>query len=212
MKQDNLRVAEDCGRIVEAVLFAHAPGMNTIRGDIIRAVKRAIFRCPPILRRQLMFGVMQLHGGFRLGGALGKSNTFENDLMKLIFNATTISGMARDDAAPVTSLHCSLHTGADPTDTMDQTTQEIAYTTYARIPVLRTSGGWTVSGNAVVPVAVVDFPIMTAGAGGTATYGAIGTLLTAAGKVLYYGALSPTIAVVNGVIPRWAVTSTATED
>lgn len=142
----------------------------------------------------------------------GFGDTFENDLLKLIFNATAIANVA-DNAAgsPLTNLYVSLHT-SDPADTGNQTTNEIAYTTYARVAVARTSGGWTVTTNSISPAANIDFPVMTAGAGGTATHWAVGTASTSTGKIIGAGALSPTISVVNGVIPRITTASTITLD
>lgn len=142
----------------------------------------------------------------------GFGDTFENDLMKLIFNATAIANIADNAAAsPLTSLYVSLHT-SDPTDAGNQTSNEIAYTGYARVAVARTSGGWTVTGNSVSPVANIDFGQMTAGAGGTATHIGIGTASTSTGKLLAAGAISPTISVVNGVIPRITTATTITVD
>jgi hypothetical protein len=141
----------------------------------------------------------------------GKSSTFENDLVKLIFNATAIANVA-DNAAtsPLTSLYVSLHT-ADPTDAGNQTSSEISYTGYARIAVARTSGGWTVTGSSASPVSNIDFGAMTAGTGGTVTYFAVGTAVSGTGKILYAGPVSPTISVVAGVTPRLGTGTTITE-
>lgn len=141
----------------------------------------------------------------------GKSAAFENDLLKLIFNGTAISLIADNTATtPLTNLYIALHT-SDPTDAGTQTSGEIGYTGYARIAVSRTSGGWTVTSSSVSPVANIDFGLMTAGAGGTVTYWSVGTLASGAGKILYSGTVSPTISVVNGVIPRIGTASTITE-
>lgn len=142
---------------------------------------------------------------------MSKGNTFENDLLKLIFNATAIANIA-DNAAtsPLTNLFVSLHM-ADPGEAGDQTTSEVAYTGYARVAVLRTSGGWTVTANSVSPNANIDFGKCTAGTA-TATHAAIGTSLTGAGKILYKGALSSPLSIATGVIPRIETGSTITED
>src|SRR5688500_6961057 len=133
---------------------------------------------------------------------MSKGNQFETDWLKLIFNATAIANLADNAASsPLTNLCVSLHTG-DPGEGGDQTTNEIAYTGYARVAVARTTGGWTVTGNSVSPVANIDFGEMTAGAGGTATHFAVGTASSGAGKVLYKGPLTPNIAVAVGPIPR----------
>jgi hypothetical protein len=142
---------------------------------------------------------------------MSKGNTFENDLLKLIFNGDAIANLADNaGASPLTNLYVSLHT-ADPGEAGDQESNECAYTSYARVAVARTSGGWTVSANSVSPAANIDFPQATGGSE-TATYMAIGTASSGAGKILYSGAITPTIAISNGVIPRIGTGSTITED
>jgi len=143
---------------------------------------------------------------------MSKSNAFENDLLKLIFNGTPIANLADNAASsPLTTLYLSLHTG-DPGDGGDQTTNEISYTGYSRKAVARTGAGWVVTGNSVSPAANVEFGEMTDGAGGTATHAAIGTAASGAGKILYSGALTPNISVALGITPRIRSTSTITED
>lgn len=144
---------------------------------------------------------------------MSKGDTFENDLLKLIFNATAIALIADNAAStPLTNLFVSLHT-SDPGEAGNQTTNEIAYTGYARVAVARTSGGFTVTGSSVSPAANIDFPLMTGGAGGTVNFWAVGTVTTGGtGKILYSGAVSPTLSVVNGAIPRLTTASTVTED
>lgn len=143
---------------------------------------------------------------------MSKSNAFETDLLRLIFNGTPIANLADNAAAgPLVSLYVALHT-ADPGEAGDQATSEVAYTGYARVAVARTSGGWTVTGNSVSPVAGIEFPEMTGGSNGTATHASVGTAASGAGKILYKGALTPTIAYALGVTPRIKTTSAITED
>jgi hypothetical protein len=142
---------------------------------------------------------------------MSKGDTFENDLLRLIFNATAIANIADNAAAsPLTNLFVALHT-ADPGEAGTQTTNEISYTGYARATVARTSGGWTVTANSVSPVATISFGACTAGSG-TATHASVGVAVSGATKILYSGALSPTIAVSVGVTPQIAAGSTITED
>lgn len=142
---------------------------------------------------------------------MSKGNTFENDLLKAIFNATAIANLLDNAAsAPLTNLYVSLHT-ADPGETGDQTTSEATYTGYARVAVARTTGGWVVTANSVSPVAVIEFPNGTGGSG-TITHGAIGTAPTGVGKILYSGTVTPNIVSGNGVQPRLTTASTITED
>lgn len=140
---------------------------------------------------------------------MSKGNTFESDFLKLIFNATAIADLARDAAAPATTLTVALHT-ADPGEAGDQTTSETAYTNYARQTVARTTGGWTVTNNSVSPVANIDFPECGATPGGAITHFSVGTGVS--NKLLYSGTVSPNITMATGVVPRLKTTSTITED
>ena len=143
---------------------------------------------------------------------MSKSNTFENDLLGLIFNGTVIANLADNaSTSPLTNLFVALHT-SDPGEAGNQSTGEISYTGYARVAVARTSGGWTLTANSISPVAAIEFAEMLGGTGGTATYASIGTASTGTGKILYSGALTPTVLVATGVIPRIKNTSTITED
>tara|TARA_R110000823_G_scaffold191869_1_gene323519 strand:- start:58 stop:486 length:429 start_codon:yes stop_codon:yes gene_type:complete len=142
---------------------------------------------------------------------MSKSNAFETSLLNLIFNATAMTGVAENhSSSPITSLYVSLHT-SDPGETGTQATNEIAYTSYARVAVVRTSSGWTISGNSVSPAAAIDFPAGTGGSG-TATHMGIGTLTSGAGVLLYSGAISPTIVTGNGITPSLTTATAITED
>lgn len=143
---------------------------------------------------------------------MSKGNTFENDMMKLIFQATAIANLADNAASgPLTNLYVSFHT-ADPGETGNQTTSECAYTSYARIAVARTSGGWTVTANSVSPVAAITGVAATGGSE-TITHFAVGTDgTTGTGKILYSGTVSPNISVSNGVTPVLTTATAITED
>lgn len=146
---------------------------------------------------------------------MSKSDAFETDLLKLLFQNVTIAGIG--DATGIVgsgtagSLDVSLHT-ADPGETGNQTSSEISYTPYARQAVARSTGAWTVTGNSVSPASTISFPPMTSGTGGTASFWAAGSALTGTGKILYSGAISPTIAVANGVTPQLTTGTAVTED
>ena len=140
----------------------------------------------------------------------GKGSTFDNDFLKLIFNAVGIPNLADNAASgPLTSLYMSLHT-ADPGAGGSQTTSEASYTGYARQAVARTSAGFTVSGATVTLTAAVVFPTAT---GGTETeiYAAVGTASSGTGKILYRGPLTPSLAVTSGIAPQLTVGTTITE-
>lgn len=142
---------------------------------------------------------------------MSKNDTFENDWLRLIFHAVAIANMADNAAtAPLSNLYVSFHT-SDPGEAGNQTTNECAYTSYARTAVARTSGGWTVTGNSVSPVADVDAPEATGGSE-TATHFAVGTAVSGTGKVLYRGALDNPIVISTGVTPSLGAGTMITED
>ena len=142
---------------------------------------------------------------------MSKGNTFEDDILKLIFNATAIANVADNaSSSPLTNLSVALHT-ADPGEAGSQTTSECAFTSYARVSVARTTGGWTVSSGSCSPVANIDFPACTGGSE-TATYASVGPTGGGATKIFYSGGLSPTVAVSSGVTVRLTTASTITED
>ena len=140
----------------------------------------------------------------------GKTTTWANDLLKLLFQAVPVANVA-DNAAtsPLTNLYIILHT-ADPGVAGAQNTSEAAYTGYARVAVARSAVGWTVTGNSVSPASTIVFPAATAGSE-TEIFWGIGVAATGAGTLLYSGSITPGIAVSNGVTPELTTSSTATE-
>lgn len=142
---------------------------------------------------------------------MSKGNIFENDLLKLIFNATAIANIADNAASsPLANLQVGLNT-ADPGEAGDQTTSEAAYTSYGRVAVARTTGGWTVTNNSVSPVSAINFPAATGGTE-TETHFNVGTAGSGAGKILYSGTVTPNINVANGVTPQLTTGTAITED
>lgn len=145
---------------------------------------------------------------------MSKGNAFETALLNLLFTNANIAniGDATGLRASTTagSFFVALHS-ADPGEAGDQTTSEVAYTSYARVAVARSGAGWTVTGNSVSPAANIDFPACTGGTV-TATHFSIGTVTSGAGLILYKGAISPTIAISTGVTPRLTTATAVTED
>ncbi len=133
-----------------------------------------------------------------------KSTSASNSILALIFNATTWGDIAENDSSsPATNLYLSLHT-ADPGVGGSQTTNETAYTNYARIAIVRTTSGWNVpSGGATANAALAQFAQCGA-SGATLTHVAIGTGASGTGLVLYAGALTSSLAVANGIQPQFA--------
>jgi hypothetical protein len=121
------------------------------------------------------------------------TNGSESSLLQLIFNATNWTNIADNTVtAPLTNLFVSLHT-ADPGEAGSQTTNETAYSNYARIAVARTSGGWTISGTdptQVVNAATITFA-QCGVTGATITHWGIGTLASGAGVLIASGPVGP---------------------
>lgn len=138
---------------------------------------------------------------------MSASNAFETDLLKLILqnvdaaligDATGLRG-----STTAGSLWISLHT-ADPGEAGDQTTSEATYTGYARVAVARSTAGWTVSGNNGDNAAAINFAQCTGGSN-TITHFGVGTAGTLAGKLLFKGALTASLAVSNGITPSFGI-------
>lgn len=136
-----------------------------------------------------------------------KSNTTENALLLMIFNSSNIANLCSANGR--TQLFFSLHTSS-PGEAGDQTTNECAYTSYARVGVDRSGSGFTVTNNSVSPAAAVTFPAATGGTE-TATHFGVGTDSAGAGVLLYYGAISPNVSISSGVTPRLTTSTAITE-
>jgi hypothetical protein len=142
------------------------------------------------------------------------SDTSESAILSLIFNATTWANYAINaTTTPETNIICALHT-ADPGDAGTQSTSEATYSSYARVNVARTSGGWTISGTnptQAAPVAAINFPAGTGGSG-TVTYFSTGKSGGGATPILFSGTVTPNIATGNGVTPSLSTATTITLD
>lgn len=207
-------------KIVQAVGFAHKPGRNTIKADIWRFFMRLfvwLLHRPSVplgWRQSALFSVLNFRHSFlgrpMFAGA-SKGDTYENDLLKLLFNATAIANVADNAASsPFTNLSVALHT-ADPGESGTQTTSEATYTSYARVSVARTSGGWTVTSNSVSPVATISFPAGSGGSG-TVTHFSVGPTGGGATKIFYSGTVTPNIVTGNGITPQLTTATAITED
>ena len=146
---------------------------------------------------------------------MSKSDTYENDLLKLLLNATAIANVADNTAtAPTTALWAALHT-ADPADTGTQGTNEVSYTGYARTLTQRSTGtsGWTIASGAANPVSAITFPQATSTSTGTITYFSVGlSSSSTSGKIFYSGTVTPNINYGQNVTPSLTTGSGITED
>lgn len=117
------------------------------------------------------------------------ANGTQTNLLKLLFQAVNWTSVADNTASsPATNLYVSLH-NADPGEAGSQTTNETAYSSYLRVAVARTAGGWTVSGTApaqVTNISAITFPQCGA-SGDTLTHFGIGLASSGAGTLLASG-------------------------
>lgn len=137
---------------------------------------------------------------------MSKGNTFENDLLLLIFNNVDVAligdAAGLQNSAAAGSLYVSGHT-ASMGEAAAQNTTEAGYTGYARAAVARSGAGWTVTGNAVENAAAVSLGACSAGSA-TLTDFAVGAESSGAGKVCYKGPLGASLAVSAGITPEFA--------
>jgi hypothetical protein len=138
-------------------------------------------------------------------------NTTENAILDLVFSATTWANYAINaTSSPETNIHVALHT-ADPGDAGTMSTSEVAYTSYARVNVARSTGWTAASSGSVSPAANVDFPEGTAGSG-TVTHFSTGKTGGGATAILWSGTFTPNQATGSGIIPRLSSATTITLD
>jgi len=140
--------------------------------------------------------------------ASGKGNTNAAGILQAIYQAafTDLSTLLANAASPVTTLYVSLHT-ANPGAGGAQNTSEATYgggTGYARVGVVRTNVGWTLTGETITNAAAINFGACVGGTGETETYIGIGTALSGAGTLLWFGALTASLAVSAGITPSIA--------
>jgi len=129
--------------------------------------------------------------------------------LRLLLNATPLANVWDNaSSSPIGDLWLSLHS-ADPGETGTQLTNEIAYTPYARVAVIRNTTGWVVSDVTGIcsPVVSIVYPILTVGSG-TCTHVGIGRDVTGAGYLFASGTISPNIVISLGIAPELTTAST----
>lgn len=140
---------------------------------------------------------------------MSASDTTENAIMLLIFNATAWANYADNAASsPQTNIHMALHT-SDPGDSGTMSTNEATYTDYARVNVARSGSGWTVTGGSVSPAATIQF-VIGSGGSGTVTHASAGKTGGGAAAILITGTVTPNIVTGNGVRPELTTASAFT--
>lgn len=145
-----------------------------------------------------------------MAGEKGNSNS--TGWLQLLFQGTVLTALntlVANAASPATNLYVSLHT-ADPTAAGTQSSNEATYgggTGYARVAVVRTSSGWSLSGETITNVGAINFGACVGGTGETETYVGVGTGSTGAGTLLWAGPLTSSLAVSNGITPSFAASA-----
>jgi hypothetical protein len=134
---------------------------------------------------------------------MSKSNTWETNILQLLFTATAIPNIADNTGtSPLSNLWVSLHT-SDPGETGNQSTNEANYTGYVRVTVSRSSSGWTISGATSSNSAAVTFAEATGGSSVVSHFG-VGGSYSGAGNLYYSGAVTANLTVTSGITPYFA--------
>jgi hypothetical protein len=132
-----------------------------------------------------------------------KSTTTSNNLLGLFYNATAIANIADNAASsPITTVSVALAT-ASYSASSTMSSNETAYTNYARQTVARTTSGWAApSAGATSNVASIEFP--QCGVTGATITSACTGKGAGASDIFHYGDLNASIAVSNQIQPRFA--------
>lgn len=134
------------------------------------------------------------------------TTAFANQVLALFLEATAIANVADNAAsAPITLLYISLHT-ASPGIAGNQTTNETAYSGYARQSIARSSAGWTVSSGADTNDSDISFPVCSANPGSDITHLGIGLSSSGFGALWLFGALDTSFAMQVGTTPIFSAT------
>lgn len=135
-------------------------------------------------------------------------NDFENVLALLLFNNTTLAnigdatGLVGSTSAGSTQL--ALHTSALVETDNSLTTNQVAYTGYARPTQARSSAGWTVAADTASNAALIQFGEMSAGGPDTVVHVGLGFIGT--GDILrLHQDLNADLVINNGVNPQFAI-------
>jgi hypothetical protein len=148
----------------------------------------------------------------------GKSLAYEYDLLNLILNGVTFTGLGLSGG--ISTLYVSLHT-ANPTTVAGsgtlgtQNASEAQYGGYARAAIPRNplSPFWSISVNGIAnPSATITFPQCTSGGSEAEAYFAIGVASSGPGEMFYWGPISPSLTIVLSGIPQISTATAIQED
>ena len=132
---------------------------------------------------------------------MSATNTFETDLLSLIFNKSLPAYLGTLNTTGDADFYLALFT-ADPTET-GSLVSEADYGDYARIPVVRTSSGWTVSGNQASNDALVQFVKSTATGADVKYVGVMSGGVKSAGTMLISLKLTTDTPTTTGIQPQF---------
>lgn len=127
---------------------------------------------------------------------MSKSNTTENDILKLVLQGTDPAWRAG------ATQYLALYT-ADPGEAGTAITSEATYTSYARVAITKATA-WTDGGSSFSNAGLVQFPKCTGGTNDITHFGVV-TTASGAGQLLYSGALSSTLSVSNNIQPQFDI-------
>jgi hypothetical protein len=125
---------------------------------------------------------------------MSKSNTLENDILKLMLQGTDPSWRASG------TQYVALFTD-DPTDS-GSIANEATYTGYARVAVTKATA-WTDSGSTFSNAALIQFGQCSAGTNAITHFAVVDTA-SGAVNMMISGALSATLNVTSGIQPQFA--------
>ena len=133
---------------------------------------------------------------------MSKGNNLESAFIDAVFGAGSVS--------PTATLYVSLHT-ASPGEAGNQSTNEATVGGYARQAVA-VPAGWNTAGNTCDNQNEILFPEITSGSE-TITHFAVGTALSGAGSLYYFGALTAPVPADVGITIKFNANSlTITEE
>ena len=138
-----------------------------------------------------------------------KKDTFEDALLKLIFQNTNIADIGDTTglrgSTVAGSFYIALFTAA-PSDSAQGT--ETVYTNYARVGVVRSAAGWAVSGTTPTNcsnVAAVTFPQCGATGATLIAFAICKGDVETTNDQIYWGDLTAQLVVSNGITPEFAI-------
>lgn len=135
---------------------------------------------------------------------MAKSNIQETGYLKLTYQNIALANIGDagglQPSAVAGNFYAALYV-SDPTDADVGT--EATFGSYARIPIVRSAGGFTISGADITNAALITFATST-GTPNTITHLAIRTALTG-GDIVHHGQLQTPILVENGDIVKFEI-------